>query len=402
MKCTDLLVHYAEIATKGKNRPQFIAMLERNLRQALRGLPIGTIRRPSGRIWLSARPGEAFDDEALTRLGTVYGVSSYSPVVRTEMDLSAIKEVGLALVRDRQYASFRVTSRRAFKELPYSSMEVNGEVGAHLLLHKPAAVKMKGAELELYIEMVPGAAYLYVDKYRGLGGLPMGMSGTVGALLSGGIDSPVAANRMQRRGLNVVLVHFHAHPLQSRASMEKALDLAALLARTQGRIVLYLVPFGELQRQVMLTVKPDLRVILYRRFMLRIAGALTSRHGARALVTGESIGQVASQTLANMVAINAAAPLPVLRPLVAFDKQEIVDEAKRLGSYDISVLPDEDCCSLFIPRHPETHARLEAVEADEAKLDGDALCADAIARAERHELCAPWLASDAPTPQRQP
>jgi thiamine biosynthesis protein ThiI len=387
---SDVLVHYGEIAIKGKNRPAFVGLLERNLRRALAGLPLEKIAHPAGRLWLRAKSGESLGEEALVRLRHVFGVSSFSPATRTTLDLDAIKELAFAMVRERSYQSFRVSARRAYKSLPYPSQDVNREVGAYLFDRKPAKVQMVGAEMEVFIEMVPGAAYVYVDKLRGLGGLPVGMSGTVGCLLSGGIDSPVAALRLLRRGCRLVLIHFSGQPIQSKASVEKATDLAELLARFQTEITLYVVPFGALQSQIVTACPERLRVVLYRRFMLRIAAELAARDGAQALVTGESLGQVASQTLTNLIAIDAASPLPVLRPLIGFDKQEIVDQAKQLGSFSISIAPDEDCCSLFVPKHPETKARPVEVEAAEKALDVSGMCEAALMHVERLHLHAPW------------
>ncbi|MEZ4272622.1 MAG: tRNA uracil 4-sulfurtransferase ThiI [Myxococcota bacterium] len=390
MQTTDILVHYAEIALKGKNRPLFIKRLVNNIRLAMRGLPIAQVHSPTGRLWIRAQPGEYFSDEAFTRLKTVYGIASFSPVVRTELDMQAMKEAALALVQNRHYESFRVTSRRAFKQQPLSSMQVNEEVGAYLWEHKPAKVRMKGADIDVRIEMVPNGAYLYVDKIKGLGGLPVGVTGKVCALLSGGIDSPVAAFRMMRRGCRVCFVHFHSHPFVSKASLEKAQDLAEHLVRHQYDGVLYAVAFGELQRRIVERAPPALRVVLYRRFMVRIAAAIARQEGAEALVTGESLAQVASQTLTNMVVIDNASTLPILRPLIGMDKSEIVEQAQDLGTFETSILPDQDCCSLFIPKSPETRANLRAVEHAESSLEIDDLVTHAIAEAERREIHAPW------------
>ncbi len=392
-----VIVHYAEIAVKGRNRPVFIRRLADNLEAALAGLPVRPVVRMSGRLWI---PSTAPLDPAPLheRMQTVFGVASYAPAVRVPMSLEAIKAKALALVEGRSYATFRVSARRAFKNLPLASMDVNREVGAHLVQHRPAKVQLKGADLDLHVEMVPDGAYLYADTFPGLGGLPVGVTGKVAVLLSGGIDSPVAAWRMQRRGCRVVLVHFHSHPFVSRASQDKAMDLAAQLARYQSRVRLHLVPFGELQRDIVTTVPPPLRVVLYRRFMLRLAATLAARERARALVTGESLAQVASQTLANMVAIDEASPMTVLRPVVGFDKNEIINEAKRLGTYAISIVPDQDCCQLFVPKHPETHASLDEVKAAEATLAKDALCASALSRVETRDFQAPWY-ERAPEPK---
>ncbi|MBI5510765.1 MAG: tRNA 4-thiouridine(8) synthase ThiI [Deltaproteobacteria bacterium] len=396
MRCDGLILHYAEVATKGRNRPLFIGKLAENVQQALSGLPFGRVERLSGRLFVRAQQDDLDLATVHARLKTVYGLSSYSPVVRTALDLDRIKEQALALIQGRTYTTFRVSARRVFKDLPYPSLMVDREVGAYLLQHHPAKVKLEGADLQVYCEMMPGSAYLYVDKFAGALGLPAGISGKVMCLLSGGIDSPVAAARMQRRGCRVFATHFHSHPFLSRASQEKAVELAEHLAAYQGQITLFLVPFGELQREIVTNAPPALRVVLYRRFMIRIAATLAAQFRCRALVTGESLGQVASQTLSNLVAINAASPLPILRPLIGFDKQEIIAEAKKLGTYETSILPDEDCCTLFVPRDPETHARAEAVTKAETALDIERLCSDALTRHERRDLAAPWVTPRAP------
>jgi thiamine biosynthesis protein ThiI len=394
MRPAGLVIHYAEVATKGKNRPKFLQRLAWNIDHALAGLAFERTRRISGRLWVRAT-GTVDLGVVTERMGTVYGISSYSPAVRAAVELDDMKSKALALVEGRTYQTFRVSARRVFKDQPLGSQEVDREVGAFLVEKRPAKVKLEDPELQVYIEMLPEGAYLYVDKIPGARGLPVGITGKVACLMSGGIDSPVAAARMQRRGCRVMLIHFHSHPFVSRASQEKALELAAHLARYQGMVDLFLAPFGELQRTVVTSAPAPLRVILYRRFMVRIAARLAAQHRARALVTGEALGQVASQTLANLVAVEAASPLPILRPLIGFDKQEIIDAAVRLGTYETSIRPDEDCCTLFVPRDPETHAKLPMVEAAESALDIEALCQEVLARTEARELRAPWVAPTA-------
>ena len=224
MQFTDILVHYNEIAIKGRNRKKFVEALERNIRQVMKGLPVYKIMRPPGRIWISCLTGEHFNEEALNRLSKVYGVASYSPIVRTKLELEAMKEVAWEMIKDKTYDSFRVRSRRSFKDQPLDSMTVNREVGAHILHNRSSNVKMKDADICVYIEMVASAAYIYTEKYPGKGGLPVGVTGNLTVMLSGGIDSPVAAARMQQRGCHLNFVHFHSHPFVSRASQEKAVE----------------------------------------------------------------------------------------------------------------------------------------------------------------------------------
>jgi len=250
--------------------------------------------------------------------------------------------------------------------------------GWHVDLGKP--------QLTIRVETLSNQAFYSFGKHQGAGGLPTGVSGRVACLLSGGIDSPVAAWRMMRRGCRVVFVHFHSYPILSRASQEKARELAKLLTMFQLRSRLLLVPFGEIQQRVVLSVAPPLRVVIYRRFMMRIAEALAHANRAQALVTGEVVGQVASQTVENLTSINEVVTMPVLRPLIGMDKDEITAEAQRLGTYPVSIIPDQDCCTLFTPRHPVTRARRGDVMAAEAGLDVEEIVKQAVAAAAMEEF----------------
>jgi thiamine biosynthesis protein ThiI len=287
--------------------------------------------------------------------------------------------------------SFRVHVRRADQKFTTPSPELARDLGSKVWHARGWKVDLDHAELVISVEIFPGGAYCYVGREPGPGGLPTGTAGRVVGLLSGGIDSPVAAWRMMKRGCHVTLVHFHSAPFLSTASQEKARQLAAILTRYQLRSRLYLVPFGELQRQVTLSVPGDLRVVVYRRLMLRIAQRIARDVRARALVTGDVIGQVASQTLDNMTVIDRAAHMTILRPLVGLDKEEIIEQAKRLGTYDVSILPDQDSCTLFTPRHPETHARRATVEAAEVTLPIEDMVKTAAGAAAVEELSFPVI-----------
>jgi len=380
MRYDGIIVHYAELATKGRNRGTLVRELCDNLRRALAGEAVAAIERQLGRIWIVPEANGELGESALAKCSRVVGVANCALALCCPLELEAMKETALALVRDRTYASFRVRAHRSFKEMPFASLEVDHEVGGYLFDHKPARVQMRGAELEIVIEMLPQGAFIYCDRRRGPGGLPSGMSGTVACMLSGGIDSPVAAYRMLRRGCRALYIHFHSQPFLGKASEEKVIELVRHLTIHQARSTLFLVPLGELQREVVTSTPMKLRVILYRRFMMRLASRIGLEAGAKAIVTGEALGQVASQTLTNLTVINDAASLPVLRPLISFDKQEIIDQAQLLGCFEISIQPDQDCCQLFVPSHPETHAKLEEVVAAEAALDIEALCADTLRR----------------------
>jgi thiamine biosynthesis protein ThiI len=271
------------------------------------------------------------------------------------------------------FRSFRIHSKRADKTYPLTSPQINSEIGAYVKEYTGAAVDLDHPELTVQIEVLPKEVFFSIEKVPGPGGLPVGISGPVLGLISGGIDSPVAAYRMMQRGCRVVFVHFHSVPYLNRTSQEKVKEIVTLLTRHQFHSRLFLVPFGEIQREIVLAVKRPYRVVLYRRMMLRIAQAIAGQERARALVTGESLGQVASQTLDNLTTIQEAATLPVLRPLIGMDKSEISYQAERIGTFPISVIPDQDCCQLFIPRHPSTSVSLERAKRIESGLNIDEL-----------------------------
>jgi tRNA uracil 4-sulfurtransferase len=292
-------------------------------------------------------------------------------------------------------ASFRVSATRSDKRLPFTSPQVEREIGGMIWEAKQWKVDLSRPALTIHIEMLPAEAFYFLGKEPGAGGMPTGTGGRVACLLSGGIDSPVAAYRMMRRGCRVQLIHFHSYPILSRASQEKVREIATLLTKHQLRSRLMLVPFGQLQQQVVLGVRPELRVVIYRRLMLRIAERLAFKGRAQALVTGEVVGQVASQTLENMTAIAKATRLEILRPLVGMDKDEITAEAKRIGTYNISIIPDQDCCTLFTPKHPATRARLAVVEQAELALPIDEMVASAIAATTVEDFRFPVLESAA-------
>ena len=375
-----VVVHYQEIALKGRNRPWFVARLVRNLRSALADLDVKQVRALMGRIEIVLGPGAEWTAIG-ERLGRVFGVANFARAGRTALDVEIIAGDILRDLGDQQTETFRVSARRADKRFPLTSPEIEREVGGRIKEARGWKVDLGHPQLTIHVEALTNEAFYFFGKDRGAGGLPVGVSGRVVCLLSGGIDSPVAAWRMMKRGCRVIFVHFHSYPILSRASQDKTRELAKLLATYQLRSRLLLVPFGEVQQQVVLTVSPPLRVVIYRRLMMRIAEAIANAHRAHALVTGEVVGQVASQTLENMTRINDVVRMPVLRPLIGMDKDEITAEAQRLGSYPISIIPDQDCCTLFTPRHPATRARAADVERAEALLPIDEIVATAVSSA---------------------
>jgi thiamine biosynthesis protein ThiI len=380
-----IVVHYHELALKGRNRPRFLARLVGNLRRRTKGLGIAGIRALPGRVVIDLADG-AVADAVCGRVAEVFGVANYALCRREETGLDPLKTAVADLIDGRSFESFRISARRGDKRYPMTSMELNEALGRHVQSLRPVRVDLDEPALTIHVEVLDREALVYTDKRPGPGGLPVGISGNVAVLLSGGIDSPVAAYRMMQRGCRVSFVHFHSHPFLSKASLEKATDLAERLVRHQGRATLFAVPFGELQRQVVLGAPVPLRVVLYRRLMMRIAAELGRKERAGALVTGESLGQVASQTLENLMVIDDAAPLLVFRPLIGMDKQEIIEQARRIGTYEISILPDQDCCQLFVPKHPATKTTLEQIRRAERALPIEEMVKGAAAAAESQRV----------------
>jgi len=380
-----VLVRYHEVALKKGNRPYFVGMLRRNLDFSLRDLGLKEIRRLPGRLLLNFGE-EANQEEIGRRIQRIFGVANFSFVERTPPDLRLLKDRVLASLDGRQFSSFRVQTKRGDKNFSLTSPEINRQVGAAVKAKSGARVDLENAELTISIEILPHDAFFGFDKVNGPGGLPVGVTGRTLSLISGGIDSPVAAYRMMQRGCRVIFVHFHSVPYLNKSSQEKARELVRLLTRYQFFSRLYLVAFGEIQRQIVASVSRPLRVVLYRRMMVRIAEAIAKKEKARALVTGESLAQVASQTLDNLAVIENAASILILRPLVGMDKQEIIDQARRIGTFDTSIIPDQDCCQLFVPPHPATKAKLPDVEEAEARLDVQALTQLGVEEAEIEEF----------------
>lgn len=363
-----VLIRYHEIALKKGNRRYFVELLRRNLLAAVKDLGIKEIRNLPARLLMTFKSD--YDPETvIARIKPVFGVANFSLVERAEKDVEALRRRILQALEGKVFSSFRIETQRGDKEFPLISPEINRQLGGAVKEFSGARVDLGNPEFTVVVEILPRDAFFGFDKIAGAGGLPVGVSGRAVALISGGIDSPVAAYRMMQRGCRLIFVHFHSAPYLDKTSQEKARQLVSELTRRQFHSRLYLIPFGEIQRQIVAAVARPLRVVLYRRMMLRIAEQVARREKAKALVTGESLAQVASQTLDNMAVIEQAARLPILRPLVGMDKQEIIDQARRIGTYDISSVPDQDCCQLFVPKHPATKAQPRDIEEDESRID---------------------------------
>jgi tRNA uracil 4-sulfurtransferase len=374
-----LVAHYHEIGLKGRNREFFESAFARNLKRALRGTGYKRVRTGFGRIVVDLGPGAKWE-EAATRAARVFGTAYVGIGRRVHPDIEEIAGVALDLMTAEPFESFAVRARRTYSTFEMKSNDINALVGQRIKDATGARVDLGNPAATVWIELFANAGLVYRRRLEGVGGLPVGVSGRMVALMSGGIDSPVAAWRMSKRGAEVELLHFHGEPYTDPSSVRQAMELAEVLARYQLRAVVHLVPLGDAQREIVTHAPAPLRVILYRRVMLRIAAALAEERGAQALVTGDSLGQVASQTIENIRTVGAALPgVEVLRPLIGMDKQEIVDLATRIGTYEVSTRKYQDCCVLFEPRSPATRANAGLAEAAEAELDMDALVGKALA-----------------------
>ncbi len=367
-----ILVHYHEIGLKGHNRASFEMRLLKNLEALLAPFPVVTIHRIAGRLLVFLREGTDWETAKLVSdaIGGIPGVARVSCGFKCARELDVMAEAALvALAEAGTFATFKVAARRNHTDFATGSMDMNQIIGAALCEAYPnKQVRMKNPDVTVGVEVVQNASYVYARSLPGIGGLPVGSSGKVVCLLSSGIDSPVATWKLARRGAVCVGVHFSGRPQTSDESEYLVDDIARVLERTGCIARVYTVPFGDYQREISLAVPPELRVIMYRRLMFKVAEAIAHHERAGALVTGESLGQVASQTLDNIRCTDAAVELPVFRPLIGTDKLEIIAEAERLGSFEISSQDAPDCCTLFMPRAPETHAKLPVVLKAESSL----------------------------------
>ena len=377
-----ILIHYHEIGLKGKNRGKFERRLMTNINRALKDVPCGKLERLSGRMML-ALTSESPIDVIRERLSTVFGIANFSEAVVAKRNIEAIRETTWALAQKADFQSFKIVTRRGDKTFPLNSDQINRDVGKHIQTLSGARVLMDNPDLTCFIEIAPQRIFIYAKKIPAPGGLPVGSNERAVSLISSGIDSPVASYKIMKRGVKLTYVHFHSQPYTNRNSQRNTEDLVQLLTRHQYVSDLYLVPFVEIQRHIMTRAPASYRVILYRRAMLRIAEAIAQKVDALALVTGENVGQVASQTLSNMRVIEEVTPLPILRPLAGDNKEEIINEARRIGTYQISIEPYEDCCSVFVPKHPETRANLEKVREIESALNLAPLIEQTLEQTER-------------------
>jgi thiamine biosynthesis protein ThiI len=379
-----IIVKYGELMLKGKNQPQFLNTLKENMQQVIQ--VAGSFKIQKGHSVLYLEPGDYADiDKAIHLLQHVFGIVLYHRALRVEKEMQKIKEQTTSYfnVRLKQATSFKLETRRADKSFPYSSHDINTELGDYVFKSYPhLEVDVHNPDVILYVNIRKDAAYLYSEKFQGPGGLPVGTGGRATALLSGGIDSPLAAWLIARRGVALDLIHFYSYPYTSERSKNKVIELSRQLARYTGELKLYVFPFTAIQEAIQEKCPPEQLTIIMRRQMMRASEKLAIEKESQALVTGESIGQVASQTLEGLTVTNSSVDMPVFRPLIGMDKEEIVNSSRGIGTYNISIQPYTDCCTIFVPEHPQTKPKLYEIQKSEESVDFDPLIEEGLKETE--------------------
>ncbi len=378
-----ILIRYGEISTKGRNRNKFIDKLRKSVKRAIADFPNAVVKAERDRmhVLLNGEDGA----QVVERLRKVFGIQSFSPAVKVEKDLEVMKEAALNLVRQlfTDGKTFKITGKRSDKTFELDTNGINYEFGGFLLSNIPGLkVDVRNPDINLQVEIREDAAYLSAETIRGAAGLPVGSSGKAMLMLSGGIDSPVAGYLSMKRGVEVEGVHFASPPFTSERAKQKVIDLTKKLAEVSGKMVLHIVPFTEIQQTIHKQVPANYTMTTTRRMMLKITDRLREQHGGLAIITGESLGQVASQTLESMYAINEVTSTPILRPLIATDKTEIMEIATQIDTLETSNLPYEDCCTVFVPSSPKTKPKLEKVQHFESYFDFEPLIEKAVQETE--------------------
>lgn len=377
-----VLVKYApEIFLKGLNRNKFEKKLKDNIKKALEGIDYDFVM-DQGRWFIYSEELE----EVIDKVMKVFGISEVCIVTEVEASMEAIKKQAAEEIKENKPSNFKVETNRANKNFPGTSMDISRDVGAYILENVPdISVKINKPELTVNIE-IRDRAYVYSKRIKAVGGLPYGMNGSTMLMLSGGIDSPVAGYMMARRGVEITCVYYHSHPYTSERAKEKVKQLAAILSNFTGSTTLYVVPFTDIQMSIIDKCREDELTIIMRRFMMRIACALAEKLNIQSVTTGESIGQVASQTMEGLIVSTDVADRPVFRPLIAMDKQDIMNVSRKIGTYETSILPYEDCCTIFVPKHPKTKPALDKMIKAESVLDIERLVEEAINNVEVYNL----------------
>ncbi|MGO2083640.1 tRNA uracil 4-sulfurtransferase ThiI [Vagococcus sp.] len=379
MKYTEIMVRYGELSTKGKNRRLFISQLARNVKQALHEFPEVKIRGERDRMHLMLNDEDSH--EVMDRLKPIFGIQSFSPVIKIEKETEMIKNTALEMMKEvwKEGQTFKVKSRRSDKEFVWDTNDLNREVGAAIFNGMPGIeVKMVKPDIRMEVEVRQEAAYLSCETIFGAGGLPVGSSGKGMLMLSGGIDSPVAGYLAMKRGVEVEAVHFFSPPYTSEQSLQKAKDLTVKLTPYVGNIQFITVPFAEIQEEIKRQIPSGYWMTVTRRFMLRLTELIRQQRKGLAIINGESLGQVASQTMHSMLAINEVTTTPIIRPVIAMDKSEIIKIAEKIDTFELAIQPFEDCCTIFAPPEPKTKPKLEKVIDYEKRLDVDGLIKRAL------------------------
>lgn len=379
MEYSEIMVRYGELSTKGKNKKDFIKQLGQNTRKALHQFDGIEVKAQHDRLHVTLNGADS--TAVMDRLKGVFGIENFSPSVKVEKDIAAIKATALAMVQEifTPGMTFKINTRRQDKQFEYDTNHLNDLLGGYILENVPGIqVKMKQPDLTLRVEVRLNGVFLSGQTIQGAGGLPVGTGGKAVMMLSGGIDSPVAAYYGMRRGVKLDMVHFFSPPYTSEQALAKAKELTARLAGYSGSIQFIQVPFTKIQETIKEKVPEGYLMTIQRRLMLRLAAAVAERRHAKGIFNGESLGQVASQTLESMAAINDVTSMPILRPLLSMDKTEIIKVAENIDTYDLSILPYEDCCTIFTPPTPKTHPDLEKSRKYEKYIDVDGLMQEAL------------------------
>lgn len=376
---THIICRYGEVSLKGKNRRWFEDLLVGDIRKKLGDYlkDIKSVKNDRDGIFISLKSNKDIEN-ILNVLKNAPGISWFAPVVKTENSINEIKDVVVNSIKNLEFDSFKISTVRSDKRLPFTSIEINEEIGGVVIDEYNKKVDLKNPDLDIHIISDKNGAFIFINKIQGMGGLPIRSSGSGVLALSGGIDSPVAGYEMIKRGMELIGIHFHSMPRTSEESINKVIDISKKLSEIQNPFKLWLVSVSKIQNEITKNCSANLRIVLLRRFMMRISQKIAETEKAKCIVTGESLGQVASQTIDNIAVIENVSNIPVFRPLIGMDKQDIIKIAKNVGTYDISIIPHEDCCSLFVPKNPETKAKLDKVEKEEEKLNVENLVDDAI------------------------
>ena len=380
-----ILIHYSEIALKKNNRKFFEKIFINNIQSHLSGLKYSSIKLYEARVFIhnvNINHWEKFKK----RLFNIMGLKNFVLMIKTTSDINAINKASLHLVENKQFNSFRITSKRNYKKLDFNSQDANIKVGEFIQTKTKKSVNLDFPELTIHIELLKKNSYVGIDKNNGYSGLPANCQERGLSLISSGIDSPVASFEMIKRGVTLDYVHFHSYPAINKQSVNNVKKLLDVLSTYQLKSTLHLVPLLDVQKKIMEVVPDKYWVIFFRKYMIQIANDIAAKINALALITGDSIGQVASQTLSNIHAISNESQLPIIRPLSGMNKEDIINRAVKIGTYDISIEPYEDCCSFFVPPHPETKAKLDQVNQISSKIDMDDIYVNTMSNIELHEF----------------